>query len=322
MNALDAWAEAIEFKRDEDGRPSLDTVLNHIRGAIIEAGFVSRGRITSGLKESYRPFAVDDTVLREITEEALRILLLSGDIDQFTTSLGRGYAATPPRRIGWRGDKTALLGAVSDGRLKTIVRQIPVSEALSDAVASVDLADELGWAEWRSILLELGGADSPSGNATGLFAHARSCAIGGDRFSLDEPDKIAVVSGRGEFFGKAEDAPSGRWQRVTGDGCFPAAVRAGYAMRGVLLHISGTEATAWQPPTWDIWRWLVVGHTLEQGDPVLRYDRVSSTLDFLTPPPRQAERAALITGAQRSAWSWTVDEDAYAVIAGLMGVPR
>ena len=62
--------------------------------------------------------------------------------------------------------------------------------------------------------------------------------------------------------------------------------------------------------------------TLTQGDPVLRYDQASGVLDFLTPPPRQAERAALITGEQLKPWSWRLDTNAYSVIAKLMGSPR
>ena len=55
---------------------------------------------------------------------------------------------------------------------------------------------------------------------------------------------------------------------------------------------------------------------------MLRYDQASGVLDFLTPPPRQAERAALITGEQLKPWSWRLDTNAYAVIAKLMGSPR
>ena len=64
-----------------------------------------------------------------------------------------------------------------------------------------------------------------------------------------------------------------------------------------------------------------LGQTLTQGDPVLRYDQASGVLDFLTPPPRQAERAALITGEQLKPWAWKLDSNAYAVIAALMGYP-
>ena len=131
-----------------------------------------------------------------------------------------------------------------------------------------------------------------------------------------------MVSGRAEFFGRADPAPSGRWRRVEADGFFPAAIRTGYTLKNVVLHVAGKETTLWQPPSRDIWRWIVVGQTLAQGDPVLRYDPPSGTLDFLTPPPRQAERAALLTGEQKTAWSWTLDASAYALVAALMGSPR
>ena len=322
MNTVETWAEAISLELDQDGRPALSTVLSHIRAAIIESGFTSRGRITSGLKEAYRPFAIDPSALRDVIEEALRLLLLSGDIDQFATSAGRGYAATPPRRISWGGDKTTLLGAISNNLSEKIVRHIDASETFSDPVVSFDLVAELGRPEWRSILVALGGADAPTGTAAELYSHAQARAASGERFSLDEPEKVAIISCRSEFFGKAENAPSGRWQRVAGNGCFPATIRAGYTNRNVILHIADTEATLWQPPTQDIWRWIVVGQTLAQGDQVLRYDPASSRLDFLTPPPRRAERAALIAGTQTGAWSWFVDEPAYDIITALMGRPQ
>ena len=46
MSTDGAWAQAIAFKADEDGGPTLETVVTHIRDAVFEAGFVSRGRIT------------------------------------------------------------------------------------------------------------------------------------------------------------------------------------------------------------------------------------------------------------------------------------
>ncbi len=88
-----------------------------------------------------------------------------------------------------------------------------------------------------------------------------------------------------------------------------------------MLQISGKQATLWQPPSGDIWRWIVVGLTLAQGDPVLRYNHATCTLQFLTPPPSQVERAALIAGTQGSAWSWTIDAQAYDVITALLGSP-
>ena len=101
---------------------------------------------------------------------------------------------------------------------------------------------------------------------------------------------VAVVSGRGEFFGRADDpSPSGRWQRVEADGFFPAAIRYG-------LHDEERRAACcWQAKPrygsrqrgiFGAGSWS--GRRLALGDPVLRYDPGSATLDFLTPPPRQA----------------------------------
>jgi hypothetical protein len=321
VNAFAAWGEAIGFARDETGKPDLATVLSHVRLAIVEAGFVSRGRITSGLKEAYRPFAIDNGGMKEVTDEVLRLLRLSGDVDEFRTAAGRGYAATPPRRVAWGGDDVALLGAVTSGPADGIVRR--VSAARRDhAIPTVTLPDELGRPDWRSALVELGAADAPFETAAALFAVARTLAASGERYSLEEPQAVAVVSGRGEFFGRADNATSGRWKRVAGDGCFPAAIQSGFMTRNVVLNISGGEATLWQPPNLDLWRWIVVGATLGGGDPVLRYDPERATLDFLTPPPRQAERAALLAGTQIGPWSWTIDSNAYSVLAELMGPPH
>jgi len=321
VKAFSAWGEVIGLAQDETGKPALAAVLHHLRSAIIEAGFISRGRITGGLKEAYRPFAIDDAVVKDVIEEALRLLCLSGDVDEFTTNGGRGYAATPPRRVDWGGVEVALLGAVASGPVDAIVRRVPAAER-DDAMASVTLADELGRPEWRSALVELGAADAPGESAAVVFAVAQTLAASGDRYSLDEQQAVAVVSGRGEFFGRAENAPSGRWQRVAVDGCFPAAIRSGFTTRNVVLSISGGEATLWQPPNRDLWRWVVVGATLCGGDPVLRYDPGNARLDFLTPPPRQAERAVLLAGTQIGPWSWTIDRNGYSMLADLMGARR
>jgi hypothetical protein len=199
---------------------------------------------------------------------------LSGDIDEFSTSAGRGYAPTPPRRVAWGGSEVAVLGATTVASSPVIVRRIAATET-DESLMNVRLDDELGRPDWRSMLVELGSADTSEDNATAVFKLAQALATSGERYSLDEPQRVAVVSGRGEFFGKAENAPSGRWHRVDGDGCFPAAVRTGYTMRYVVLSVSGRGATLWQPPTLDVWRWVVVGATLALGDPVLRYANVS-----------------------------------------------
>lgn len=321
MNGATAWGEAIGFTRDETGKPHLAPMLSHIRSAIVEAGFVSRGRISSGLKEAYRPFAIDDGIMKQVMDEVLKLLRLSGDIDEFRTAAGRGYAATPPRRVAWDGDEVAMLGAVTSGPVDGIVRRVSRSER-DVAIATVTLADELGRPDWRSALVELGAADAPCETAAALFSVARTLAMSGDRYSLEEPKAVAVVSGHGEFFGRADDPTSGRWRRVAGDGCFPGAIQSGYTTRNVVLNIFGGEATLWQPPNPDLWRWIVVGATLDAGNPVLRYDPDNLTLNFLTPPPRQAERAALIAGTRIGPWSWTIDRKAYSVLADLMGLPR
>jgi hypothetical protein len=320
MSATDTWAQAIAFERDVDGQLRLPSVLNHIRSAVVEAGFISRGRITRGLKEAYGPFDVEETALTAKIDEAIELLRLSGDLDEFNTSAGRGYAATPPRRVDWGDSQVAVLGATAIASSPVIVRRLAASET-DDTMMNVRLDDELGRPDWRSALVELRAADTPGGNAADLFNASRTLAASGDRYSLDEPQRVAVVSGRGEFFGRAENAPSGRWKRVDQDGCFPAAIRSGFITRYVVLSISGDSATLWQPPTFDLWRWIVVGATLAAGDPVLRYDRTTHALDFLTPPPRQAERVVLLTGDRTGPWSWMIDDKAYGSLVRLIGTP-
>ncbi|MGE0677730.1 hypothetical protein [Pseudolabrys sp.] len=321
MNSTDPWAQAIEFERDEDGQLALASVLHHIRSAVVEAGFVSRGKITRGLKEAYGPFHLDESALTAKIKQSIDLLRLSGDIDEFHTSAGRGYAATPPRRVEWGGSEVAVLGATTIAASPVTVRRMAVSET-EETLMNVQLDDELGRPDWRSALVELGGSDEPQGNAVTLFQHSQALAASGERYSLDEPERVAVVGGRGEFFGKSENAPSGRWKRIDGDGCFPAAIRTGFTTRLVVLAIAGNSATLWQPPSLDLWRWVVVGATLALDNPVLRYDRTTGALDFLTPPPRQVERAALLTGHQTSPWSWRIDDKAYETLAKIMGTTR
>lgn len=319
MTMLNAWSEAIGYTADVGDLPSLPAVVEHIRSAVFEAGFVSRGRITSGLKEAYRPFDLDEDVIREKADAAINLMLLSGDLEEYATNAGRGYAGTPPRLINWDGDHVSLLGSSPLGT--GTVRQFAAETSPSDGV-TIALNDELGRPEWRNALVELGGADAPESDARTLSAFSEALAASGERYSLDEPNAVAVVSGRAEFFGRADPAPSGRWSRVEAEGFYPAAIRTGYTVKNVVLHVAGKETTLWQPPSRDIWRWIVVGQTLAQGNPVLRYDRTNGVLNFLTPPPRQAERAALITGEQFKPWSWKLDISAYAIIASLMGSPR
>lgn len=320
MSSANSWADAIGAQYNAEGQLELGSVIMHVRDAIIEAGFVSRGRITTGLKEAYRPFGIEESSLRTAIDEALWTLLLSGDIDEFTTSAGRGYAATPPRRIVWGGIQAALLGSTSGGEAAAHVRRVAAID--SDPVSiTIPLAEELGWPEWRLALVELGAADAPEESASVLYNFATALAASGERYSLDEPQTVSVLSGRGIFFGQAESVPSGRWERISGDGCFPAVIKSGFAPRYVVLSISDGLANLWQPQSRDIWRWIVVGATLAAGDAAINYDPANCRLDFLTPPPRQIERAALLTGSRIGPWSWHVDTSAFAVISELLGSP-
>ena len=319
---MNAWGQAIGFVADAEGAPSLETVIGHIRGAVVEGGYISRGRITSGLKEAYRPLALDESYLANRIEEALRILELSGDLDEYATAAGRGYAPTPPRQVDWGGAEVAVLGAATDAGSSVAVRRSARDVDRGAAVAKFSLHAELGRPEWRNALVELLGADAANDGPTALFHLAQALASSGDRYALDEPNSVAVLSGLGPFFGKTDPTPSGRWQRVEESGCFPAIVKNGYSSRVAVLNVDRSTATIWFPPSRDIWRWIVVGQTLEAGHPVSRYDPATGQFDFLTEPPRQAERAALLTGIQTKAWSWRLDPFANSVIESLMGLPR
>jgi len=319
---VNAWAQAIGFVADGEGAPSLETVIGHIRGAVVEGGYISRGRITSGLKEAYRPLALDEAYFANRIEEALRILELSGDLDEYATAAGRGYAPTPPRQIDWGGAEVTILGAATGAIASVAVRRSARDADPGAAVAKFSLLAELGRPEWRNALVELLGADAANEGPIALFHLAQALATSGERYALDEPNSVAVLSGLGPFFGRADPAPSGRWQRVGESGCFPAIVKNGYSSRVAVLNVDGSTATIWFPPSRDIWRWIVVGQTLEAGHPVSRYDPATGQFDFLTEPPRQAERAALLTGIQTNAWSWRLDPLAYNVIESLMGPPR
>lgn len=321
MSVGDIWAEAIGVERDVDGQPLLGAVLAHIRSAVIEAGYVSHGRITSGLKEAYRPLGVDEKRLRDTVEEALRLLLLSGDFDEFKTGAGRGYAATSPRCVAWGGSSVAVLGSMAGGAATEFVRHVS-SDGVDASTITIPLAVELGRPEWRSALVDLNAADVLDEGVGALFGLASSLAASGERYSLDEPFAVAVLSGRDRYFGRPESAPSGRWQRAKVDGCFPAVIKSGFISRYVMLNVADGEATLWQPRSRDLWNWIVIGATVAAGDPVISYDPTTHRLDFLTPPPRQIERAALLTSAQIGTWSWRVDSEVYTMITELMTATR
>jgi hypothetical protein len=201
------------------------------------------------------------------------------------------------------------------------VRRVPSAENVAGAI-TISLTNELGRPAWRSALVDLGAADAPDGSAAALFDLAATLAASGERYELDEPQAVAVLSGKGRFFGKAENTPDGRWERAGRDGCFPAVIKTGYANRRVVLSINGGAATLWQPSSSNLWRWIVVGATLAASEPAVAYDAGSGRLDFLTPPPRQLERAVLLAGTQVGVWSWTIEPPAYAVMERLIGPAR
>jgi hypothetical protein len=315
--AFDSWADAIGYGTDEDGLPSLACLARHVRSAVIEGGCVARTRITNGLKEAYRPFNSDESGLRDRIEQALRVLVLVGDIDEFATATRRVYTTTQPRRVHWGGAQVAILGGVATATENAVVRHLPPDQASALPAATVSLLDELGLADWRVALVSLGGADAIDEDPTALFTYVSSLASSRERFALEPLGNIAVLAGRGDFFGRPEPNPSGRWTPVREDGVFPAVVRAAYQTRSIVLRISNRQATVWQPPSRDIWRWVVVGATLAQGDPVFRYDRDARQLTFLTPLPRQIHRAVQLTRIQHAPWTWQVDPEAVAFIQAL-----
>lgn len=317
MSNAALWAEALEYSGEPEKLRG--NVLRHIRDAVREAGYVSRGRITGGCNEAYRPLGVEDEALRTAIDEAIGLLTRSGDIGELATGAGRGYASTPPRRIVWGAADDTVLGGAAVSSDET-VRHLGDGTALADYIA-IPLTRELGRPAWRDALVELGGRDEPAGDAKALSDYARALTGSGERFALDEPNKVAVLSGSGGYYGFPHDV-SGRWTRPMDEGFFPAVIESGFTQRRVLLAIRDGTAILWEPPTRDIWHWIIVGFTLGQGAPVWKYEPAAEILEFLTPPPRQAERAAMLTGAQLSPWSWRVDAKAHGIIAGLLGAPR
>lgn len=317
MSNAALWAETLEYSGEAEQLRG--NVLRHIRDAVREAGYVSRGRITSGCKEAYRPLAVEDEALRTAIDEAIGLLMRSGDIDELVTGAGRGYASTPPRRIIWGGVDDTILGSAPVSSDET-VRHLGDSAALADYIA-IPLLRELGRPAWRDALVELGGSDEPTANARALSDYAHALTSSGERFALDEPKKVAVLSGSGDYYGFSHDI-SGRWAHASDEGIYPAIIESGFTPRRVLLAIQDGAATLWEPPSRDVWHWIVVGFTLGQGAPVWKYHAPSETFEFLTPPPHQVERAAMLTGVQLSPWSWRIDAKAHDIIAALLSVPR
>ncbi len=317
---MNLWPEAIGFEADEDGQPTLATIVQHLRTAVTEAGFVTRGRITSGLKESYRPMRVDETLLGQRRDEALDLLTKTGDLIQLTTATGRAFAPSQARRVRLSDDRHVLLGAAEYSEFTGPVRQGPASATGADAIPLVSLEAEIGLADWRLFLVELGGADEPSGNAMDFSNFAASLARSGQPVRLDDSD-IAVLSGRGDFFGGFDKPISGRWQNPGISGCFPAAIRKPYGSTLVIVSADGSEGSFWQPPSRDVWRWATIGFTLSLGDPIYRFDRNTGVVKFMVPLPLQLERLMLLTSPQESTWSWGASDATIDLLDKLTGRP-
>ncbi len=312
------WAKAIGFAVTEDGLPTPMTIAQHIRAALIEQGSVTRSRITSGLKEAYRPFGVDVAKLKDSVESALQELLLIGDIDEFSTAAGRIYAVAQPRRVSWSGTSDTILGGVAFDSGTGLVRRIKNDDRTSIPAGNVSLAEELGRTAWRTSLVKIGGIDEVDAGPRALFAAVSALAAGGERFDIERESSVAVLSGEGDYFGRFDPEPTGRWKRVKEEGVFAAAVKVGFETRHVVLHVENGATRLWQPPDRDIWNWFVVGATLARSCDVIKYDDRTELLSFLVPPPQQLARAVRLTGTQKAAWTWLVDPAAHSTIRSLI----
>lgn len=319
---LDAWALAIGSETDENGAPTPDSVGRTLRAAVVEVGFATLARLKAGLRESYRPLGFSDADLSDAAEEALRTLVATGDLDLFHTASGRAFASTPARVVDWGGPHVAILGGTSARLGDAGVRRFARGGAEPPvAAAEVSLADELGRPEWLRALVSLGGHDPGDGRVEALAELVIGLARGGERYAHEPSNPTAVLSGRGDFFGDPGNAPQGRWERPGKHGTFPAVLPRAYGSRRFVVHSDDDGSRAWEPSEPDLWRWVVVAMTKSTGDDVVRYDPSSGRMSFLTPPPRQLERAARLAGTRAGPWSWFVDAGAFAVIEGLISRP-
>ena len=312
------WEKTIDFAVTDDGVPTPVTIIQHIRAALIEQGSVTRSRITRGLKEAYRPFGVDVAKLRDSVESALQELLLIGDIDEFFTAAGRIYTITQPRRVSWGGPSDTILGGVAFDPGNGLVRRVVNDGSTAVPAGDVSLTEELGRAAWRTSLVKIGGIDEVEAGPRALFETAAALAAGGERFDIERESSVAVLSGEGDYFGRFDPEPTGRWKRVKDEGIFAAAVKVGFEIRHVVLHVKNGAIHLWQPPSRDIWNWLVVGATLARSCDVIKYDDRTELLTFLVPPPQQLARAVRLTGTQKAAWTWLIDPAAHSTIRSFL----
>ncbi|MBY3271369.1 MULTISPECIES: hypothetical protein [Rhizobium] len=312
------WAEAIAFEPMDDGQPSEATVIEHIRNAVIAGGLTPRGRITSGLREAYRPLRIDDSALTALIDRSLDFLTRTGDFVELATASGRAYSASPARIVRIDETRAVLLGAARSENFSGVVRVGLPDAAIAEPVAMTTLAAEIRIADWRVSLIELGGCDAPGGGSANLYEFTKALASSGETFQMSDAD-IAVMSGAGDFFGSFDKPLTGRWQPPGAVGCYPAIFRKPYATDFILLNFDGDQASFWRPQTRDLWQWVVVGHVLSLGQPIVRFDSGKGTARFLVPLPRQLHRVMLLSGEQTAAWNWTVGEAALGLLSRLAG---
>lgn len=318
---MNLWAKAIGFEAGEDDQPNDATLIEHIRNAVIEAGLVARGRITSGLREAYRPLQIDENILALKMDRALDTLTKSGDLLELTTATGRAYMASQARLVQIDEHRNVLLGSAQSEAFSGVVRAGSRSALSPEPMPITTLEAEIGVPDWRLALVELGGFDDRHGDAGSLYKFAKALASSGQHFRLDDAD-IAILSGQGDFFGSFNKPVTGRWQNVGAVGCFPAVLRKQYTAEFIIVNSDEADASFWKPETIDLWRWVTIGFTLSLGQPIFRFDKDTGLVGFLVPLPRQLQRLMLLAAEPKGAWNWIASETAMWVLERLVGMPR
>ena len=318
-----AWAAAIDVDLDEQGVPGRPCVARHIRQAVAASANLLRSQIMRGLREAYAPFAVDETVLRELLDGVLTDLVRLGELTEFQSQSGAGYVVTPERWIDLGDGNVVVLGAsaLEPATSADLVRRVSLEAANAAGPAPrISLIDEMGPPAWRLHLVEQGGTDTLAAGPPGLFAHLGRLAAAGERLENLGPDAVRVVSGRGAYFGRETGPrPEGRWEALKGKGIFCAARNVQYGWRPCLVVAADESVTAWETRDWDLWRWAVVGQTLATSDPVARWLEEESEFVALTPPPFQLSRLLTLAGTSERPWRWRVSKSVAETAMRLLG---
>lgn len=306
-----AWADAIAVTLDADGLPARASIAAHVRAAAATQRFLLRSKIVRGLKESYRPFGLDDATLTQAIHRTLAALERIGDLTAFASDGGPGYVATPERLVDLGDGQLAVLGA-SDlaGQDPLVLTRTVASQDLADQdVPVLSLAEELGPAAWRTHLVAAGGGDAPKAGPQALFAHLAGLARVGDRLERTGAGILHVLSGTGPFFGDPR-APSGRWTALpaASEAVFCSVRRLDYGWREGLAATGAQGEVRVFDLEPDVWRWAVVGQTLAAGDPVAEW--ADGLFMARVRPPDDIRRLLDLAGAPDGSWRWRVGEPA------------